>query len=59
MRLPEFYAIHSPGLYKGKEMGIRSQIKQAKETPKQAIAIAIIAVMIASLALLVAMGKKG
>jgi hypothetical protein len=51
----------SRGQWKKKEvaMGIRSSIHEAREAPKKAIIIATFAIIIASLALLVAMGKKG
>lgn len=39
-------------------MGFRSSIKNVKEAPKQAINIAIVALLIAITALVVSVGKK-
>jgi len=61
MRRPDFPAIHFPDpivFMKGRRMGIAQSFKNAKDAPRHAMQLAVVALLIAGLAMLVALGKK-
>jgi hypothetical protein len=57
----DFHAIHFPrhfNIEKRKQMPIRGSLKELKAAPERAIKLALIALIVATAALFISMGKK-